>query len=204
MGKSFKKDKYLIKRLRKGDEKAYVFLMDSYHHRLCIYAYSLVRDKDQAADIVQNVFMRTWELRDRLKVKFSIKSFLYRSVYNEFIDQYRKRKSIFEIEKKYIEALDHLIEDSDPKQMEKLINVVKFEIENLSPRCKEVFVLSKKEGLTNIEISEYLNISVKTVEAQITKAFSQLREKLGDKMELLLMLIFGRKEFILNICRHSN
>ena len=192
MSKSFKKGKYLIEHLRNGDEKAYVHLVDVYHHQLCIYAYSLVRDKDQAADIVQNVYMRTWDLRDRLKVDFSIKNFLYRSVYNEFIDHYRKQKSILEIEKKYIEALDHFIEDSDPRQMEQLIRAVKVEIENLSPRCKEVFVLSKKEGLTNIEISEYLNISVKTVEAQITKAFSQLRQKLGDKVELLILIIFGK------------
>lgn len=198
MNKSFKKEKHLINGLRKGDEKAYIFLMDSYHHRLCIYAYSLVRDHDQAADIVQNVFMRTWELREKLKVKFSIKSFLYRSVYNEFVDQFRKRKSVLELEKKYIEAIDQFIEDHDPRQMEKLIDAVKEQIETLPPRCKEVFVLSKKEGLTNIEISEYLEISVKTVEAQITKAFSQLREKLGDKMELLLILVFGKRHLIKN------
>lgn len=188
--KSFKKEKYLIKRLRKGDEKAYTFLLEAYHHRLCIYAYSLIRDHDHAQDIVQNVFMRTWELRERLKLKFSIKSFLYRSVYNEFIDQYRKQSSLMVIEKKYIEAIDQYIDDTDPKLLERQLEIVKNEIENLPPRCKEVFTLSKKEGLTNMEISEHLEISIKTVEAQITKAFQHLREKLGEKMELLLMMFF--------------
>ena len=92
MNKSYIKEEYLIQSLRQGDEKAYVFLLDSYHHSLCIYAYNLTRDQDRAEDIVQNVFMRTWELHDRLKVDFSIKSFLYRSVYDEFIDQYRKKE----------------------------------------------------------------------------------------------------------------
>ena len=67
------------------------------------------------------------------------------------------------------------------------------EINNLPPKCQKVFILSKKEGLTNIEISEHLNISIKTVEAQITKAFGILRERLGKKYDMLLFIFFGRK-----------
>jgi len=60
--------------------------------------------------------------------------------------------------------------------------------------CKQIFSLSKKEGLTNVEISEYLNISIKTVEVQITIAYNKLRDKLGDKLELLLLVFFPSKQ----------
>lgn len=190
MAYNYTNNEILIKRLKKGDEKAYAFLLDEYYHRLCVYANSLVKDHDKAEDIVQNVFLKTWEQRERLKSDFSIKSFFYKSVYNEFIDQYRKNQSTLALEKKYIEALDTIIEEKDVESIERLIAIVEREIQNLPPKCKEVFMLSKREGLTNIEISEYQNISIKTVEAQITKAFSILRKKL-DKLDVILFLLFG-------------
>lgn len=65
------------------------------------------------------------------------------------------------------------------------------EIKQLPHKCQQIFILSKKEGLTNVEISEYLNVSKKTVEAQITKAYGLLRERLGEKYEMLLALFIG-------------
>ncbi|MCM4163451.1 MULTISPECIES: sigma factor-like helix-turn-helix DNA-binding protein [unclassified Arenibacter] len=62
---------------------------------------------------------------------------------------------------------------------------------DLPPKCRQIFILSKKEGLDNIEIAEYLEVSRKTVENQITKAFAILRKKLGEKYETILMFVFG-------------
>lgn len=193
MGVVFKSDTDLIKSLKNGEPKAYTFLVDSYYHKLCVYAHGLTNDHDSSEDIVQNVFEYIWKNRLNLKDEFSIKNYLYRSVYNEFIDQYRKRKSIMILEKKYIDALSTIVEEEDEKSMEKLINLVKREIENLPPKCKQTFLLSKQNGLTNIEISEYLNVSIKSVEAHITKAFSILREKIGEKTSGILFLLFEHK-----------
>lgn len=181
----------LIEALKIGDSKAYSFLMDTYYHKLCVYTYSLVHDQDAAEDIVQNVFVRTWKKREHLKPDFEIKSFLYKSVYNEFIDHYRKQKLVFPLEKKYISALSAVVEDEDEQSIEKLIKLVKLEIQNLPPKCKEIFLLSKQEGLTNIEIAEYKNVSVKSVEAHITKAFSILRKSVGGKVSSVLFILFG-------------
>ena len=188
---SFINDPALINALKKGDSKAYTFLVNNYHHKLCMYAFSLTNNHDLSEDIVQNVFMGIWKQRQKLKDDFVVKSYLYRSVYNEFIDQYRKQKSVLALEKKYIDALSTIVEQEDESSLERLINLVKQEIENLPPKCKRTFLLSKQEGLTNIEIAEYLNVSIKSVEALITKAFSLLREKVGDKMNGILFLIFG-------------
>jgi RNA polymerase sigma-70 factor (ECF subfamily) len=139
---------------------------------------------------VQNVLINIWKKRKLLKDDFSIKNYLYRSVYNEFIDQYRKNKSVVELEKKYIDGLSSIVEE-DENSLDRLIILVNQEIENLPPKCKQTFLLSKKDGLTNIEIAEYLNVSIKSVEAHITKAFSILRKALGEKMQGLLFLLFG-------------
>ena len=181
----------LVDGLRGGDENAYAYLVEHYNHRLCVYANSLINDRVIAQDIVQNVFLKTWEKRDRLQQGLSIKSYLYKSVYNEFVDQYRKNQSVTALERKYIQGLEAVVEDKDEEALEHLIVLVKKSIQELPPRCKEIFILSKKEGLSNFEIAEHLDLSKKTIEHQITKAFKILRERLGNKYETLFFLAFG-------------
>ncbi|MCK0137096.1 RNA polymerase sigma-70 factor [Arenibacter sp. S6351L] len=181
----------LIEGLKKGNEGAYGFLVEHYHNRLCIYANSLIRDDLMAEDIVQNVFVQVWEKRHKLKHDFSLENYLYKSVHNKFIDQYRKGKAVMALEKKYIAALELAVEEKDEIQEQKILNILFDAIQELPPKCKQIFLMSKKEGLTNMEISEYLNVSKKTVEGQITKAFGILREKLGKKYEMIMFLVLG-------------
>jgi len=193
MDTNFIKDIDLIDALKKGDEKAYTFLVNQYHHKLCVYAFSLTKDHDLSEDIVQNVFLSIWKKKSDLKDELVIKSYLYKSVYNEFIDQYRKEKHLLSLEKKHYDVLSEITEDEDENSLERLIKLVKKEIENLPPKCKQTFILSRQDGLTNIEIAEFLNVSIKSVEAHITKAFSILRKTVGDKMNSILFLLFGAK-----------
>jgi len=183
----------LINSLKNGEEKAYTFLLETYHRRLNAYALSLIGDPAMAEDIVQNVFLKTWQFRKKLNPKYSIQGFLYKSVYNQFINDYNKNKATIPLQAKYYEALYEEAEKTDEKSLERIITLISKEVEKLPPKCKQVFSLSKKEGLTNAEISEYLNISIKTVEAQITKAFLTLRKKLGNKIETSLFLFFYKK-----------
>lgn len=181
----------LIDQLEKGNEKAFAYLVESYNHRLCVYANSLVNDPIKSQDIVQNVFIKTWEKRQSLRNNLSLKGFMYRSVHNEFIDQYRSSKSLMAIEKMYMDTLLQFEMEPEPQGTEEIMEKVMAVINDLPPKCKQIFLLSKKEGLDNIEIAEYLEISRKTVENQITKAFGILREKLGKKYQSVLLLIFG-------------
>ena len=184
------KNQQLAQRLILGDCKAYDYLMNSYYQRLCVYAQSLCNDHNMAEDIVQNVFVKVWDKRKKINPDLSIKSYLYKSVYNEFINQYRKNKPVIFLEKKYFEAID-LVVDIEPEELESLIILMNIEIENLPSKCKEIFLMNKKEGLTHTEISEYLDISLKTVEGHITRAFKILNEKLGSKVEAVLFLLFN-------------
>ncbi len=187
---SFKNDYTLIKALKKGEEKAYIFLLEKYHKRLHAFAFSLIGDHIVAKDIVQNVFLKTWQFRKNLNSSCSIKSFLFKSIYNEFLNTYKKNKSTMLLQYKYLESLYEVAEGSNDSTIEDMIEIVNREIQNLPPKCKEVFMLSKKEGLTNAEISEFLNISIKTVEAHITKSFSLLRKKLGHTNFTIMFLAF--------------
>lgn len=196
MNSNFKKDDDLINALKKGDAKAYTFLVNQYHHKLCVYAFSLTKDHNLSEDIVQNVFMSIWNKKSNLREDLVLKSYLYKSVYNEFVDQYRKQKPVLSLEKKHFDVLSEIIEEEDGNSMEKLIKLVKKEIENLPPKCKQTFLLSKQDGLTNIEIAEFLNVSKKSVEAHITKAFSILRKTVGEKVNTVLFLLFGVKKTI--------
>jgi len=189
----YSKNYFLAQQLQKGDAKAYDFLMNSFYKKLCAYAQSLTLDRANAEDIVQNVFVKIWIQRKMINPHLSIQSFLYKAVYNGFIDNYRKNKPVLLLEKKYMEAID-LLNETEHENLEELIRCLNAEIEKLPKKCKHIFLLNKKEGLTHIEISEYLNISIKTVEGHITKAFKILEEKLGDQMQSWLFLFFNFKK----------
>ncbi len=185
----YKDNFLLIEGLRKGDEKAYINLVVLYKKGLFGYALSLTKDHEKAQDILQNVFLKTWEKRKKIKVTTSLQNYLFKSVFNEFINQRKKNQSTIVLEQKYFQALEKAVHSHTDESTEHIINQIASEIQNLPPKCKQIFILSKKEGLTNKEISAYLNVSIKTVEGQITKAFRILRKQLSKHKTMILMFI---------------
>jgi RNA polymerase sigma-70 factor (ECF subfamily) len=191
---NYKDENILIEAIKKGEESAFVYALKTYNKPLYAYALTLAKDEALAKDILQNVFLKTWEGRTKLHINKSLQNYLFKSVYNEFINQYKKNKSLLLLEQKYYDALDKVVNEDENSFTEKTIKFITSEIQNLPPKCKEVFLLSREEGLTNIEIASYLNISVKSVEAHIHKGFSLLRKRIGDKVDSFLFLLFGKFE----------
>ncbi|MDO5987520.1 sigma-70 family RNA polymerase sigma factor [Flavivirga amylovorans] len=194
MSSKFEHLEDLITHLRNGDEKAYVYLINAHHKLLFTYTMSLTNDRDQAQDIIQDVFLDIWKDRKKLNVKRSLKNYMYKIAYHKFINQYHKHRAISILERAYMDALDETFDDSNTELLERKIALIVEGINDLPKKCKEAFLLSKKEGLTNIEIAEYLNISTKTVEGHISKAYYLLREGVGKKIKLLLFLLFGDRK----------
>ncbi len=190
----YKNQNDLIKAIKQGEERAFVYALEAYNKPLFAYALSLTNDEAMAQDILQNVFLKTWEQRKKITIKKSVLNYLFKSVYHEFINQYKKNKSHLLLEQKYYEALEKVATDEDDSFFKKAIERITAEIQNLPPKCKEVFLLSRKEGLTNVEIANYLNISIKSVEAHITKAFSMIRKRIGDKIGGFLFLLFRKQK----------
>lgn len=186
------KDFVFVEKLKNGDNNAYTLLMNDYYKNLCGYANLFTKDPSKSEDIVQNVFVKIWIYRKKIDPNIPIKKYLYKSVYNEFIDQYRKNKPVISLEEKYLKVIDTIIDDNS-LDIEKLMMNVNREIDKLPEKCKQVFILNKKEGLTHNEIAEYLQISTKTVESHITRAFKILNQKLGNKIKSILIIIFDFK-----------
>jgi|TARA_B110000046_G_scaffold18435_1_gene17591 RNA polymerase sigma-70 factor (ECF subfamily) len=182
-------DFVLIKLLKEDDQKSFTFLMNNYYERLCVYANLFTKDSAESEDIVQNVFVKIWTRRNKLNENISIKSYLYKSVYNEFIDHYRKNKPLVPLDEKYIKEIDSFLE-KDEMSLQKAIIKLNEGIDKLPSKCREIFILSKKEGLSNDEISKHLNISLKTVEGHITRGFKALNHSLGGKMDTLFFIFF--------------
>ncbi|MCK0131561.1 RNA polymerase sigma-70 factor [Flavobacteriaceae bacterium F08102] len=191
MAIDFSNNQTLVENLRNGREDAFAYLMDTYHKKLCVYAKSLCRDVYLAEDIVQNVFLSVWEKRQKLKEVYTIQSYLHQCVYNEFINQHRKKTSLITIEKEHFKTLNTVLNEEDTSELPKLIELVKREIQDLPPKCKQIFIMGKQEGLTYSEIADHLNISFRTVENQMSKAFTIIRKKVGDKIHTILWLLFG-------------
>jgi RNA polymerase sigma-70 factor (ECF subfamily) len=169
-------NKQLYKNLQENDPLSWRQIINSHSDRLYAYALSLCSNHDVASDIVQQVFINLFESKDRLDPQYSLKSFLYRSTYNLFVDNYRKKKSMSILHEQYYHMLEQFVSNTDEEDFSKKVNVLNDLIETLPLKTKEVFTLSKHNGLTNTEISQILDISVKTVEGHITRAFKLLRK----------------------------
>ena len=176
--KRYNKQSY--KNLQENNPLAWSQLINLYSDRLYAYALSLSSDHDVASDIVQQVFIKLFESKDRLDPQYSLKSFLYRSTYNLFIDNYRKKKSMSILHEQYYNILEQFVTNTDEEDFLKKVNILNDLIETLPLKTKEVFTLSKHSGLTNAEISEILDVSVKTVEGHITRAFKLLRKMVNS------------------------
>jgi RNA polymerase sigma-70 factor (ECF subfamily) len=134
-------------------------------------------------DIVQSAFVRLWENRHAIKSP-SIRHYLASAVKNNCIDLIRKK----ETQKKYVQRQTHQEEGhgSDFWAESELEKMIETAINNLPPRCREIFILSRYEGLKSHEIAQKLQLSQRTVETQITKALKILRKDLKDYLFQLL------------------
>lgn len=162
--------------LKKGDKSAFKTFYEMYYEGLFFYINSLTKDKAITQDILQETFIKLWNNRSQLDVDKSIKKFLYSIAHNLFIDFYRKKR----LELKMLDSLvlQAALEKIDQNEELKKARLKKLKkaIEGLSPRCQEIFRMSKFQGYKYQEIADSLGISRKTVEVQMGKALSILRE----------------------------
>ena len=144
------------------------------------YAMRFLDMREDAEEIVQEVFVKFWEKCEHLALDSSIKSYLYRSVHNTCLNHIKHEKvkdTYRQYVIQYMEEAEDIYKD-EPNQ--NLQDKILSEVNNLPPRCSEIFKLSRYDGLKYQEIADHLGISVKTVEVQMGKALKVLREKFKD------------------------
>lgn len=163
-----------------GNILEFEMLFKQYYAPLVVYACKYVTDLDVAREIVQDFFVRLYEKRQSLSIDTSVKSYLYRSVYNCCINYFNQRN----IQEKHLKSID--LERDDEENLEREINTVELQqqiskvINSLPSKCQRIFKMNRYEGIKNEEIAQQLNISKRTVETQISKALKILRNRLSD------------------------
>jgi RNA polymerase sigma-70 factor (ECF subfamily) len=184
------KELFLYQEMKSGKEYAFDFFFNYYYPGLCVYAQKLVSIPEQEAkDLVQDVFVKFWNDREKTDIRFSIRSYLFVSVKNKCFDLHRKRNTDLKVQEI---TKDHDITDGsfDTYVLSELEALFNKSLEKLPERCREVFELSRFHGLKNREIAAKLNLSEKTVENQVTKALHILKEELKDYLPLLALFEF--------------
>lgn len=164
----------IIRRLRKGKTKAYQYIFSEYYEWLCNYVFNLCNDRALAEDIVQEAIVGLWEKRKTIIITTSLKNYLFKTCHNQFLQHIRSRKIQFDtLDKIRWDVISEatLEDDLHELKMEKL----NFLINQLPPRCKEIFIQNKLEKRKYKEIALDMGISVKTVENQMSKALHFLR-----------------------------
>lgn len=171
--------KFVISSLKKGDQRVFERLYSDYFEKLCRFLLNYTQNKELTEDIVQDTFVKLWTNRERLTISTSLNSYLYKSVYNNFIDNYRKKKKRdAQLESYYQIALDKIIDTDEEYKEERLKKLDKC-IAELPPKCKEVFISIKFLGMKYKEVATKLNISLKTVEGHTRNAYSLIKKCMG-------------------------
>ncbi|MFH2142332.1 MAG: RNA polymerase sigma-70 factor [Bacteroidota bacterium] len=180
----------------KLDKKSFEALFREYFVPLCSYARKFIYDMDSSKEIVQDVYINLWEKRDTIEMDKSVKSYLYTSVHNRCLNHIRDNKKF---DKGNI-RIEHTHYDREWVDNDKLVeaeneNKIMNSINSLPQKCREIFILSRFEQLKYNEIAEKTGISVKTVEAQMSKALKLLRENLSEFLVIFLIFII---QFLIN------
>jgi RNA polymerase sigma-70 factor (ECF subfamily) len=188
------KDKEILNRLGKDDQLALRELFEQYNKPLFYYACKFV-NADEAHDIIQDVFVYLWQQRSMLVVSSSLNGYLSGMVRNSCLKHLRNvaSKTVDMDDERHLklEELKHFQQDPDAinslieKELEGKLQEA---LEKLPPRCLEVFLLSRKEGLKNKEIANQLGISEKSVEKHITKALQIVRMEFKDYLTVFSLL----------------
>ncbi len=190
-------EQVLLALLREGDERVYSYLFKAFYQALFNYAGRVVHDEDYAHNIVQGVFCRFYENRKKIVIEGTLKSYLYRSVYNSCLDtlKHEKIKNIYndqvllDFYSKEIALAPEVELNLRREEIRKAIDV---SINKLPERCRQIFVMSKIEEKSNQEIANELGISIKTVETQMRIALAKLRKDLGWLYYMIFLDFFSK------------
>jgi RNA polymerase sigma-70 factor (ECF subfamily) len=172
-------ERELLDGLRRGDDAAYDAIFRQWYAPLVAMTSALLRDQGPAEELVQDVLLELWRRREGITFETSIRAYLFQAARNRGLN-YLRRQRVEARGESTIAAAMPSPEASDRAAREAELNVaIQSAIAGLPDRCREVFELSRVQGLKYSEIALELGISVKTVEAQMGKALRVMREKLA-------------------------
>ena len=176
-----KQDTARLKAIKNGNIQEYELLFREYFQPLLSYGISILKSEAEAEEVVQDIFFNLWRNKRKLNIHTSFSSYLYRAVHNNCLQLLKKekRKLNYQQDKRnwnYQEGMN----PGEILQYNELYDKINSAVDELPENCKTIFKLNRFQGLKYSEIAEKLTISIKTVEANMTKALKHLRRHMDE------------------------
>jgi RNA polymerase sigma-19 factor, ECF subfamily len=171
----------IFQSIRQGSLDSFEVLFRTYYKELCNYVYQYFNDKDTAEEIVQDLFYKLWVKKETLIIRKSVRSYLYKSAYNNTMLLLREKNT-----RKMTDVIPENAEMIPVNEPDELLQASELEIavqstmSSMPKKVRRIFELSRFEGLKYKEIADRLSISIKTVEANMGKALKLFRKKLKE------------------------
>ena len=181
-------DNTLLEGIKSGNSSYYERVFRKYYQSLCLFALKYVRDPDEAEEIVQDMFVRVWQKRATLAISDSLKSYLYQAVRNACLNHLKHKNVKLEYQKNTIDSSPSTNAGDTLVALELEVKI-RETLGKLPSERKKIFLMSRNEGFKYREIAEKLNISVKTVENQMSKALKFLKSELTDFLGITILVI---------------
>jgi RNA polymerase sigma-70 factor, ECF subfamily len=185
-------DKLIIKKLKKNDVLSFDYLFKKYNKKVYFFAKSYVKNKEDADDVVQEVFFNLWKYRGRINENYIFSKYLFKITYNATCKKFRKQVSV---KKQMEEVLKKAIKEDNSTDLEieynNLLETANLLIQRLPSRQREIFLLSTNENLTSEQIATQMNISKKSVDNYLGMVKTFLRKSIYNLHILpILFLLF--------------
>jgi RNA polymerase sigma-70 factor (ECF subfamily) len=178
-------DDELLVRIRAGDESAFDSLVRGHYNGLCVFAARLMRSDAVAEEVVQDVLLRVWQQREHWTVTASVSAYLFAAVRNTALNHVRRTRFFERWQESAVSEPDvtsisgHIPPTDERQRTNELAEALDRAIEELPPRCRQVFILRRQHHMSCIEVARVMQITPKTVEVQIGNALKQLRRSLA-------------------------
>lgn len=180
----------LINQLNTGNELVFEKVFKQYFKALQNYAYTILNDLDVAEEMVQNVFLKIWEKREKLPQDTNIASYLYKSVYHESLNWLRHENVKVSHQQHTLYSMKNETDNASSRiRMKQLEENLQQALNELPQQCRTIFQMSRFDQMRYREIADELGISIKTVENQMGKALRLMRIKLVEFLPIMIGLI---------------
>ncbi|MDR2921460.1 MAG: RNA polymerase sigma-70 factor [Tannerella sp.] len=182
----------ILRVISQDDENAYYEIFNSFYAPLCIYAYRFIKDLQTREDCVQEVFLKLWKDRKKLRITTSIRAYLLTATKNHCLNYLHRKELETNFEQYLLQHYDEPIEEL--YSVSELKEMIDSAIAKLPEKYRIVFEMSRFDEISYKDIAEKMNISVKTVESYISKSLAILRDELKEYY-IFLVLFFPTQFF---------
>jgi RNA polymerase sigma-70 factor (family 1) len=169
------------------DSDTFRHYYDLYYDDLCRYLNFYTQDESIIEDVIQNVFLKLWEKKEDVNIT-SIKTYLFKATHNNVINVLRDDLNRHVILERWSQQQETRCYQQNAFDVDLLMDIIQSTIDKLPKRCREIFLMSRQDELSYNEIAQRLDISVKTVEAQMGIALRRIRDALSSALAVLILL----------------